>query len=143
MMAPFVTEVREVSVRPQTDTLRPVSSITRDGIQNKFNEVQVQARLAPIPSPPIPPDIFLVRQANFGGRRPYLPNFSSCTFFLFAFFPTFVSTSSSFASSDKGGKVFCFFFGKGGSVNGTGVAGWLLHLQWRYTKRSGRDVTWN
>ncbi len=32
----------EINVRPHTDTLRPVSSITRDGIQNKFMEVQVR-----------------------------------------------------------------------------------------------------
>ncbi len=41
-MAPFVTEVQEISIRPQTDTLRPISSITKDGIQNRFNEVQVR-----------------------------------------------------------------------------------------------------
>ena len=143
MMAPFVTEVREVSVRPQTDTLRPVSSITRDGIQNKFNEVQVRARLAPIPSPPIPPDTFFsVRQANFGGG-PTFPTFPPVpSFFLLFSRPLFQLPPPS-PRPTRGEKFPAFFFGKGGSVNGTGVAGWLLHLQWRYTKRSGRDVTWN
>ena len=41
-MAPFVTEVKEVSVRPHTDTLAPVISVTKDGIENRFNEVQVR-----------------------------------------------------------------------------------------------------
>ena len=41
-MAPFVTEVREISVRPHTDTLKLISSITKDGIENRFIEVQVR-----------------------------------------------------------------------------------------------------
>lgn len=41
-MAPFVTEVRQVSIRPKTDTLPVITSITKDGIQNRFTEVQVR-----------------------------------------------------------------------------------------------------
>jgi hypothetical protein len=40
-MAPFITEVVEVSIRPKTDTLPPINSITKDGIENRFKEVQV------------------------------------------------------------------------------------------------------
>jgi hypothetical protein len=40
--APFVTEVTEVTIRPQTDTLEPVTVVTRDGIQNTFNDIQGQ-----------------------------------------------------------------------------------------------------
>lgn len=43
-MAPFVTEVREVSVRPHTDTLSPIQAVTQDGVQNTFNEVQVSSK---------------------------------------------------------------------------------------------------
>ena len=41
-MAPFVTVVKEISVRPQTDTLRKIGAITKDGIQNSFDDVQVR-----------------------------------------------------------------------------------------------------
>ena len=40
--APFVTEVREISIRPETDTLRTIYTITKDGIPNSFNGVQVR-----------------------------------------------------------------------------------------------------
>jgi hypothetical protein len=41
-MAPFVTEVREISIRPETDTLRTITTITKDGITSTFNGVQVK-----------------------------------------------------------------------------------------------------
>lgn len=41
LKAPFVTDVREVSVRPETDTLPDFNTVTKDGIQNTFFEVQV------------------------------------------------------------------------------------------------------
>ena len=44
-MAPFVTDVRDIQIRPQTDTLPPLVSITKDGIQNTFNDVQVISRV--------------------------------------------------------------------------------------------------
>jgi regulator of protease activity HflC (stomatin/prohibitin superfamily) len=40
--APFVTEVAEVTIRPQTETLQPVTAVTKDGIQNTFNDIQVR-----------------------------------------------------------------------------------------------------
>ena len=40
--APFVTDVFEVAIRPTTDTLDPIQSVTKDGIQNTFNDVQVR-----------------------------------------------------------------------------------------------------
>jgi regulator of protease activity HflC (stomatin/prohibitin superfamily) len=40
--APFITEVEEVTIRPRTDTLQPVTAVTKDGIQNKFNDIQGQ-----------------------------------------------------------------------------------------------------
>jgi len=42
MLIPFFTEVQKVSIRPTTDTLRPIEAITKDGITNKFAEVQVR-----------------------------------------------------------------------------------------------------
>ena len=44
-MAPLVVTVQEIQIRPQTDTLRPIVSITKDGIQNTFNDVQVISRV--------------------------------------------------------------------------------------------------
>ncbi len=51
--APFVTTVEEITTRPQTDTLGPVSAVTKDGIQNTFNDIQVltsinTSRLVPL-----------------------------------------------------------------------------------------------
>ena len=40
MKAPFVTVVEEIVVRPTTDVLDPIESITKDGIKNTFNDVQ-------------------------------------------------------------------------------------------------------
>ena len=39
--APFVTTVYQIVVRPETDTMESIISITKDGIQNTFNDVQV------------------------------------------------------------------------------------------------------
>jgi len=39
--APFVTTVYQIVVRPETDTMPSIISITKDGIQNTFNDVQV------------------------------------------------------------------------------------------------------
>ena len=39
--APFVTTVYQIVVRPETDTMETIISITKDGIQNTFNDVQV------------------------------------------------------------------------------------------------------
>jgi len=44
-MTPFIVDVTEVQIRPQTDTLKPVVSITKDGIQNSFLDVQVISRV--------------------------------------------------------------------------------------------------
>jgi hypothetical protein len=38
---PFLTQVLEVTVRPSTDTLEPISGVTKDGITNEFKNVQV------------------------------------------------------------------------------------------------------
>lgn len=39
--APFVTEVEEIVTRPVTSTLKGIDTITRDGIKNTFNGIQV------------------------------------------------------------------------------------------------------
>merc|ERR1711860_341875 len=39
--APFITDLVQVTVRPQTHILEPISAITKDGVQNTFNDVQV------------------------------------------------------------------------------------------------------
>lgn len=39
--APFITAVHQVTIRPSTDTLDPITAVTKDGIQNSFNEVSV------------------------------------------------------------------------------------------------------
>ena len=41
MATPFVTEVVEITIRTETDTLKPVECVTKDGIQNKFYNIQV------------------------------------------------------------------------------------------------------
>jgi len=45
--APFVTNVEEVQVRPKTDTLNLMSTVTKDGITNTFNDVQVISKIDP------------------------------------------------------------------------------------------------
>ena len=39
--APFVTTVYQIVVRPETDTMEPITSVTKDGITNTFHDVQV------------------------------------------------------------------------------------------------------
>ena len=38
---PFVTDVQQVTIRPVTSTMKPIRTITRDGIGNTFSGVQV------------------------------------------------------------------------------------------------------
>eukprot|EP00092_Neocalanus_flemingeri_P000680 GFUD01000722.1.p1 GENE.GFUD01000722.1~~GFUD01000722.1.p1 ORF type:complete len:371 (+),score=113.42 GFUD01000722.1:101-1213(+) len=40
-MMPFVDDYEEVQIRPETHTMDPVLSITKDGIENKFREINV------------------------------------------------------------------------------------------------------
>jgi len=40
-MTPFIVEVVEIKIRPETDILTSTSAITKDGIQNTFNDIQV------------------------------------------------------------------------------------------------------
>ena len=40
-MAPFVVDVKEILIRPQTTTIDPIMTITKDGIQVNFIDVQV------------------------------------------------------------------------------------------------------
>ena len=40
-MTPFIVEVVEIKIRPETDVLTSPSAITKDGIQNTFNDIQV------------------------------------------------------------------------------------------------------
>jgi len=43
--AAFVGEVKMVQVRPQTDTLYTMTAISKDGVENTFNDVQVISRV--------------------------------------------------------------------------------------------------
>merc|ERR1712156_1245581 len=38
---PFVTVIEEITIRPQTEILQEISTVTRDGIQNTFHNIQV------------------------------------------------------------------------------------------------------
>jgi regulator of protease activity HflC (stomatin/prohibitin superfamily) len=38
---PFITDIERIQIRPRTDTLPPITTVTKDGIQNKFHDVQV------------------------------------------------------------------------------------------------------
>ena len=38
---PFITEIKEITIRPQTDTLPTIKAVTRDGIENSFEKIQV------------------------------------------------------------------------------------------------------
>jgi len=44
-MTPFVVDVFEIQIRPQTDTMESMQSVTKDGIQNTFTDVQVITRI--------------------------------------------------------------------------------------------------
>ena len=39
---PFVSRVEEVMVRPKTDNLESMEAVTKDGITNTFNDIQVE-----------------------------------------------------------------------------------------------------
>ena len=36
-----MTEIEEIVIRPQTEVLESISTVTRDGIQNTFHNIQV------------------------------------------------------------------------------------------------------
>ena len=38
---PFITDIQRIKIRPRTDTMAPIRTVTKDGIQNTFNNVQV------------------------------------------------------------------------------------------------------
>lgn len=38
---PFVTVIEEITIRPQTETVEAITTVTRDGIQNTFHHIQV------------------------------------------------------------------------------------------------------
>ena len=40
IMAPFITKVHQITIRPTTDILDQIIAITKDGISNTFNDVQ-------------------------------------------------------------------------------------------------------
>ena len=40
-MTPFIVDVVEIKIRPETDVLDSIVSTTKDGIQNTFNDIQV------------------------------------------------------------------------------------------------------
>lgn len=42
---PFVTTIEEITIRPQTETLESISTVTRDGIQNTFHGIQVMSNV--------------------------------------------------------------------------------------------------
>merc|ERR1711892_1489472 len=44
-MTPFAVDVFEIQIRPQTDTLKSMRSVTKDGIENTFKDVQVITRI--------------------------------------------------------------------------------------------------
>jgi len=44
---PFITDIERIKIRPRTDTLPPITTVTKDGIQNTFNNVQVISDVKP------------------------------------------------------------------------------------------------
>ena len=44
---PFITDIERIKVRPRTDTLQPITTVTRDGIENKFHNIQVISDVKP------------------------------------------------------------------------------------------------
>ena len=40
-MAPFITELKEITIRPQTETMADAKTVTRDGIEIVFHDIQV------------------------------------------------------------------------------------------------------
>ena len=61
---PFATEIKVVTVRPNTDTLQSIQTISRDGIKNRFEDVQVISHVDR--SHLIP----MIRQFGINFRRP-------------------------------------------------------------------------
>ena len=46
-MMPFITNIERIKIRPRTDTLRPIMTVTKDGIQNTFHNIQVISDVEP------------------------------------------------------------------------------------------------
>ena len=44
---PFITDIERIKIRPRTDTLPGIKTITRDGIENEFHGVQVITDVKP------------------------------------------------------------------------------------------------
>ena len=44
---PFITDIERIQIRPRTDTMEPISTVTKDGIQNTFHNVQVISDVSP------------------------------------------------------------------------------------------------
>lgn len=44
---PFITNIERIQIRPRTDTLPAISTVTKDGIQNQFHNVQVISDVKP------------------------------------------------------------------------------------------------
>merc|ERR1711936_1250974 len=44
---PFITDIERIQIRPRTDTMEPISTVTKDGIQNTFHNVQVISDVNP------------------------------------------------------------------------------------------------
>ena len=40
-MAPFITDIVEISIRETREVLQPVKTITKDGIANTFTDIEV------------------------------------------------------------------------------------------------------
>jgi len=44
---PFITEIERIKIRPRTDSLTPITTVTKDGIQNTFHNVEVISDVNP------------------------------------------------------------------------------------------------
>merc|ERR1712173_462384 len=42
-----ITDIERIQIRPRTDTMEPISTVTKDGIQNTFHNVQVISDVNP------------------------------------------------------------------------------------------------
>jgi len=47
MAMPFITNIDRIKIRPRTDTLPPITTVTKDGIENTFHNVQVISDVDP------------------------------------------------------------------------------------------------
>ena len=45
LKTPFIDEYKEFKIRPETQTLKPMEAITKDGITNTFREINVITRV--------------------------------------------------------------------------------------------------